>query len=95
MTIGDLQDYFENTENPKFYLVDVFSWRGRYDEVAFTPSKHGNKKESLGLIEKALSETFLGWKGGDYTYADYTQTHFETEQSSFSDTALYKLLLND
>lgn len=36
MTLKHLKSYFENTENPKFYLTDVFSWRGIYNEVAFT-----------------------------------------------------------
>lgn len=95
MTISDLKDYFENTENPKFYLVDVFSWRGCYDEVAFTPSRQGSKEESLAIIGRALSETFLGWKGGEYTYKEYSDAHFETEERGCSDMALYNLLLNN
>ncbi len=62
MTIQYLKEYFENTETPKFYLVDVFSWRGIYAEVAFVPSKQGSKEESLKLIDLALSEVFEGWR---------------------------------
>lgn len=95
MTIQYLKEYFEKTENPRFYLVDVFSWRGVYDEVAFVPSKDGSKEESLKQIDRALTETFYGWKGGEYTYEEYTDAHFETEERGFSDMALYNLLLKD
>ena len=95
MTILYLKEYFEKTENPKFYLVDVFSWRGVYDEVAFVPSKDGSKEESLKQIDRALTETFDGWKGGEYSYNVYTEIHFETEERGGSDMALYNLLLKD
>ena len=95
MTIQYLKEYFEKTENPRFYLVDVFSWRGCYDEVAFTPSKIGSKEDSLRQIDRALTETFDGWKGGEYTYEEYTDAHFETEERGCSDMALYDLLLKD
>nr|DAR63522.1 MAG TPA: hypothetical protein [Caudoviricetes sp.] len=95
MVIADLKEYFEKAENPKFYLTDVFSWRGCYDEVAFIPSKNGSKEDSLRQIDRALTETFDGWKGGEYTYEDYTDAHFETEERGYSDMALYNLLLKD
>ena len=94
MTIQYLKEYFENTETPKFYLVDVFSWRGIYEEVAFVPSKEGSKEESLKLIDLALSEVFEGWKGGEYAYNESTDVHFETGPRGCSDMALYELLLN-
>ena len=91
MTIKDLKEYFEKTEKPKFYLVDVFSWRGAYDEVAFAPSEEG----SLRQIDRALTETFEGWKGGEYAYDKHTNVHFEIEERSCSDMALYNLLLKN
>ena len=94
MTIQYLKEYFENTETPKFYLVDVFSWRGIYEDVAFVPSKEGSKEESLKLMDLALSEIFEGWKGGEYAYNESTDVHFETEPRGCSDMALYELLLN-
>lgn len=94
MTIQYLKEYFENTENPRFYLVDVFSWRGCYYEVAFTPSKNGSKEDSLRQIDRALTETFDGWKGGEYTYDEYTNAHFETKKGGCSDMALYDLFMS-
>lgn len=52
MILEYLKSYFENTENPKFYLRDVFSWRGIYNEVAFIPSTEGSREESLYLINR-------------------------------------------
>lgn len=95
MTISDLKNYFEKEKNPKFFLTDVFSWRGSYDEVAFTPSRNGTREESLNLIERALNESFYGYKGGYYSYGIHTEAHFESEHSTWSDMALYRLLLND
>lgn len=94
MTIEFLKNYFKTTEHPKFYLVDVFSWRGDYFHVAFKPSVKGTKEESITLIERALTEQFRGYKGGKYGYDSSTPAHFELEESSYDDIALYEILLN-
>lgn len=95
MTIEDLYNYFKTSKKPKFYLVDVFSWRGIYNEVAFKPSKKGSVEESIEILDRAISETFYGHKGGEYTYNLYTEAHFELEERGSSDMALYNLLLDD
>ena len=92
MIINDLKEYFENVKKPKFFLTDVFSWRGIYSEVAFTPSIFGTKEESLRLIDKALTEKLTGYKGGEYSYSEYTNVHFENEQNVCNDIALFDLL---
>lgn len=94
MTLKHLKSYFENTENSKFYLTDIFSWRDIYNEVAFTSSTEGSREESLNLINEALNGAFTGYKGGCYTYNIYTKVHFENNISSYDDLALYQLLLN-
>lgn len=94
MTLNDLKLYFLNTKNPKFFLKNVFSWRGGYYEVAFTPDKCGTKEESLDLIECALDGTFKGYKGGEFTYDEDTPVHFEFDESSSDDDALYTILLS-
>lgn len=93
MNINDLLNYFQNEKEPKFYLTDVFSWRGCYGEVAFTPSKMGSREQSLEMINEALTEEFEGWKGGIFTYDLYTRVHFEKQMQYCSDDALYKILL--
>lgn len=94
MTILDLKNYFENTKNPKFFIENVFSWRGSYDEVAFTPTLTGTREESLKQINLALTEIFYGWKGGEFTYNEYTTIHFENAKSDSNDDALFKLFVN-
>ena len=93
MTIKYLKNYFLNTEKPKFFLTDVFSWRGSYDEVAFTPSLEGTREESLALIERAFTDIFGGYKGGTYQYEEWTAVHFETDDRESCDIALYDILL--
>lgn len=95
MNISDLRAYFEDTKEPKFYLTDVFSWRGCYSEVAFTPSRNGSREQSLEMIQRALIEDFPGWKGGKFVYGLCTRVHFEKQEQGHSDNALYDLLLSD
>lgn len=66
MTIFDLKEYFKNTEEPKFFLKNYFSWRGNYSEIAFTPSTHGSKEDTLSLLEDATRRTCTGWKFLNY-----------------------------
>lgn len=64
-------------------------------KVAFKPSKEGSVEESIEILDRAISETFYGYKGGEYTYNLYTEAHFELEESGSSDMALHNLLLDD
>lgn len=95
MTILDLKTYFETTDNPKFFIEDVFSWRGCYDEVAFKPTLTGTREESLKQINLALTEIFDGWKGGEFSYNEYTTIHFENAERNCNDDALFNLFVNN
>lgn len=75
---------FFNNNNPKFFLTDVFSWRGVYSEVAFTPSKNGSREKSMYLLTDAIENTFEGYKGGIYGYDMETDVHFEPDPSSYT-----------
>jgi hypothetical protein len=68
-------------------LSEPFSWRGVYAEVAFDVlvGQEMSKQDMLANIEKAYTETFYGHKGGEYTYDDYTDVHFEEGRSRWSD----------
>lgn len=101
MTLGELKEYFEkfpdNTEF-KFGLSEPFSWRGSYNEVAFSIIEGSFTKENiLESINKAYVETFFGYKGGEYKYKSYTHVNFEEDCSSYSNngyilTKLFKYL---
>lgn len=80
MTLKEFREYVERAEVTtfKYGLSDPFSWRGSYDEVAFAVLEQPmTKQEVLAKIDKAYEDTFYGYKGGEYTYKDYTDVHFE------------------
>lgn len=88
MTLGDLYDsilsYPEDTMN--FCIENVFSWRGSYDEPCCEIStRNVSKEHNLNMLNKLLTETFIGWKGGSYTYIVDDTIHFEAGEGSYSD----------
>lgn len=88
MTLAQLKDRImswpENTMN--FRITDVFSWRGSYIEPACSISTElTSKADNLKMIDKLLSNTFMGWKGGKYTYHQWDDVNFEDADSSWSD----------
>ena len=87
MKLQELYDYFDKQTNPKFFLTDVFSWRGNYEEVAFTPSVTGTKDTTMQLIKRALRHQFKGYKGGVYKYNKNTEVHFEFSPELYNDSA--------
>lgn len=92
MTLKQLKTLYTEHDTFLFYLRDVYSWRGDYTKVAFTPSIYGTKTESLQLINRALSEIFQAWKGGYYTYNLDTKVEFETDSSAYNSGALLNVL---
>lgn len=80
MDLQKLKNHFEKF--PKgtkfnFGISKPFSWRGRYDEVAFSIEGAMNREDILKNIELAYTETFFGYKGGEYRYSDHTYVNFE------------------
>lgn len=87
MTLEELKEYFENSEKSvfEFGLSEPFSWRGSYDEVAFSIVEgHHTKEDILKNIQMAYSNTFFGYKGGEYKYEGYTLVNFEEGYSDYS-----------
>jgi len=89
MTLGEFKNHivrFENGKTFKYGISGPFSWRGIYAEVAFSVFEGETSKEDiLENIEAALSETFYGYKGGDFRYDENTSIHFEQDDSSYTD----------
>lgn len=81
MNLQDFKQHISNFPNGtqfKFGITEPFSWRGSYDEVAFSIVESPMSKEDiLKNIERAYSETFYGYKGGEYQYDDDTNVNFE------------------
>ncbi len=75
---------------------DCGSWRGMYDEAAiFVEDGTSTLKEWIPFLEKLLDkeEVFEGYKGGEYSYYEYTNLHIEYQQSSANDTLWIKMFL--
>lgn len=90
MKLKDFKQHIESFTNGtqfKFGITNPFSWRGSYDEVAFSIVESPMSKEDiLANINLAYTETFYGYKGGKYKYQDYTTVNFEEEGSrNYSD----------
>lgn len=89
MNLRQFKKKIESLEKGKvlqYSISEPFSWRGSYDQVCFAfimaPS---SREEILAKIEKAYTETFEGYKGGEYRYNDRTLVNFEDNHSSWSD----------
>lgn len=89
MELKDFKQHIESFPNGtefNYGISEPFSWRGVYAEVAFEMlEKPMTKEEILTNIELAYTETFDGYKGGEYRYNDHTDIHFETGYESWSD----------
>jgi hypothetical protein len=75
LCLGELIDRLEG-QNPdtviRYGFTEPHSYRGDYSELAFEPAENVRVGDMLMAARAALGATFQGWKGGDYTMADYT-----------------------
>lgn len=87
MTINDLKEKILSLEDIMNFSIDnIFSWRGSYYEAACSISANESTKEdNLKMINKLLTETFCGWKGGEYKYDINTEIHFEESAGNYTD----------
>lgn len=79
MNLGTLENIFSKLDNDDFVFVSSFgepmSYRGSYDEVAFEPSYKQKLSDIKKYINKAMTEQFVGYKGGEYSYDSLTTSH--------------------
>jgi hypothetical protein len=76
---------------------DCGSWRGAYVEAAiFVEDGFSTLNEWIPFLEKLLDEreVFEGYKGGEFSFYDYTSLHIEYGQNSATDTLWLKLFQN-
>ena len=89
MTLLDFKLYIESLPNNiqfKYGISEPFSWRGSYDEVAFSIiEKETSKQDVLDKINLAYTQTFIGYKGGKFEYYDQTPVNFESGTNRFTD----------
>lgn len=89
MKLKDFKQHIESFHKETIFdfgISQPFSWRGVYSEVAFEMLEQPmTKEEILANIELAYTETFEGYKGGEFRYNDHTDIHFETDCGSWTD----------
>ena len=80
MRLKELKEHFENMTKGaefNFKLSEPFPWRGSYDEVCFSIEEiPSTREEALINIDMAFDDIFIGWKGGEYQYNDWTEVNF-------------------
>ena len=78
MTLGEiikkLKEYDPETQL-NLGFCDPHSYRGNYSELAFEPCKDTTIGDILRCCDHAKNEIFEGYKGGEYTFDDYTDCH--------------------
>jgi len=82
MTLGKLEKLLNAVDADATVLygfTHAHSWRGIYAEAAFEPAMNVSIKSMRDEVERALTETFQGWKGGDFTYDEWTEAHLDHE----------------
>ena len=87
MTIKELYDNIKSYPNDTmdFCIENVFTWRGFYQDAACEIStRNVSKQYNLKQLEKLTSETFSGWKGGEFSYDEYTTINFESDYGSYT-----------
>lgn len=90
MTLESLKQFFQELpqdEHIPFSLSHPFSWRGSYDEVAFSidMENHSLPSHNIDMINEATKGTYQGWKGGEYSYNLSTTVNFEESEGNWSD----------
>lgn len=48
------------------------SYRGYYEELAFEPVENTTAGAMLSAAKSAVGQTFMGWKGGEFTMREHT-----------------------
>ena len=88
MNLKQLKEMYDSIPDEtilEYGITDVFSWRGSYDEVAFSIGETVYAKFGKDCINRAYTELFYGYKGGEYMYSDSTPVNFEAGEGRYSD----------
>ena len=96
MNLGKYIEILEKQDPEKMVtkgLGNPHSWRGVYCEVAFEVVENVTVEYMLTEANKALTDTFEAWKGGEYNYDESTPVNIETGEGSYSDGDCTMMLL--
>jgi hypothetical protein len=94
-TLLAVKEFLENVQatDPNFEFVNAFnnphSWRGEYSEIAFQSAYLLTSADMLECVDRAITEKFYGWKGGEYNYCLDKHCHIEAGgPGCYTETAL-------
>jgi hypothetical protein len=83
LTLGKLTEALENTVPAREVRTDTgsgigreHSYRGYYDDLSFAAVEHSTAGDLLKACKRAATDTYEGWKGGDFTYGPDTPLWF-------------------
>ncbi|MFC9973590.1 hypothetical protein ACFVH6_22115 [Spirillospora sp. NPDC127200] len=79
-------------------FTNPHSYRGDYQDLAFEPARNVTVGHMLTAARSALSTTYTGWKGGDYTMTGGTDCHLAycgTCGDELTPTVLHLMLAAD
>lgn len=95
LTVGELKDYIQSLpdEYEGIGIDSVDSWRGSYNEPAFTFGE-SSKSKMLSIISECLSCEFDGYKGGTYSYDIYSPVNFDT-YGNYTDGGYFYGVIHD
>lgn len=81
VTLDRLRDLLSNATNAycEYGFRNPHSYREDYDEVGFEPASHVTVAEMLSCVERALSDNFTGYHGGDFSFSGSTRAHISNE----------------
>lgn len=89
MNLGQFENHIKSFPEGiifKYGISEPFSWRGVYAEVAFQMLEESMTREQiLERISLAFTETFIGYKGGEFTYGNMTPVNFEEGTGRWTD----------
>lgn len=97
MNIAELYKFIEqfpDTRTCKYGFTNPHSYRGYYEEAAVEPQENTTIKEMKESIERLLSEEFMGYKGGEYTYEYNTKINLAYYGCTSDDDSWIETLLS-
>lgn len=79
MNLGQLNAVFLKMTDESFVFTRGFntphSYRGYYNELAFQPAEDIALQDVIKALDRAYSEVFYGYKGGEFEYNMETTCH--------------------
>jgi hypothetical protein len=95
MNLGDLITRLEAadpTQTVQHGFHNPHSYRGDYMDLAFEPAENVTVADMLADARSALSTTYQGWKGGDFTMNEHTWCWLSEEGDASGETISALLL---